>query len=106
MAVVVPIEEILIHLDPALDYGPDWMPTPAPPRSIPVLGARGDWSDVRNWVKEHAILPQGTPIPSEFASPELVQQMIDAAMGSTITGLSGFMNRIAAMVVQAASLLD
>lgn len=106
MVMVEPIEEILIHIDPALDYGPDWMPTPAPPRSIPVLGARGDWSDVWDWVKRHAILPAGKPISDPFGTVALTQQMIDAAMGSVITGLSGFMNRSAALTIQAAAILD
>lgn len=104
--VAPPIVDILIHLDPALDYGPDWMPAPNPPVDIPILTARGSWSDVFDWVKSHAILPRGKPIDDPFGTLAAADQMMQRYAGETLKALSGFMNRATAMTVQAAAILE
>lgn len=106
MAAAPIIEQILEHEAPDLHLVPDWAPEPAPPADWGPLGARGDWSDVWDWIKDHAILPEGRPITNEFLTADQVQQIVDASVGEAVKALSGFINLNASMTLQAAGLLD
>lgn len=100
------IAQVLIHLDPELDYGPNWTPEPDPPVHFPGIGARAHWADVFNWVKDgyNFVFSGGTPI--DTVTMQQVQQAIDAATGQVVKAFSGFIDQGAAMTVQAASLLE
>lgn len=88
---VEPIVEPVVA--PALELVPEWVPSPdrLMPYGTPLHPPQ--WSDVWDWVKENAILPEGRPIESPWASPDQVQQMIDANTGALLKAMSGFINQ-------------
>lgn len=100
------IAQVLIHLDPELDYGPNWTPEPDPPVHFPGIGARAHWGDVFDWIKSgyNKVFFGGTPI--DTITTAQMQQAIDTAVGQVVKAFSGFIDQGAAMTVQAASLLE
>lgn len=111
MAVVEPvaepaIEEILITMDPLLDYFPDWLPAPDPIVKIPFLTTGFRWENVADWAKAgyETIFRGGTRITT--VTPEMVQNAADAAVGQTVKAMSGFINQSVGMTLNLAKLMD
>lgn len=93
--IVEPIIEPIIEpaVAPVLELVPDWVPTPDKLQPYGPAYGHAQWSDVWDWVKEHAILPEGRPVDTPWMTPDQVQQAIDAATGSLLKAMSGFINQ-------------